>query len=194
MDLPAIRRLPAGEARLEHGLGVGSRAACNRRIDDLDARVLLFIDVEHGVEPFLLAAVGPPAEYLELAAGCTGCWRGGGFCGRRGGGGFCCGGGGGRRGGGGRFSRRCSGGRRGGGCGGRRGRRCGTTTGGQKHYYYCQEPKHLYPTRHWCPTFLGLTSVSLYTTKTGLETRSTSFPPTSIAIRHMRENTRRSEW
>src|SRR6266545_757658 len=170
MDLPAIRRLPAGEARLEHGLGVGSRAACNRRIDDLDARVLLFIDVEHGVEPFLLAAVGPPAEYLELAAGCTGCWRGGGFCGR------------------------CSGGRRGGGCGGRRSRRCGTTTGGQKHYYYCQEPKHLYPTRHWCPTFLGLTSVSLYTTKTGLETRSTSFPPTSIAIRHMRENTRRSEW
>src|SRR5438067_1731361 len=93
MNLPAIRRLPAGEARLEHGLGVGARAAGNRRIDDLNARVLLLIDVEHGVEPFLLAAVGPPAEDLEFAAGCSrrcggglshsgwrgGCWRGGGL-------------------------------------------------------------------------------------------------------------------
>src|SRR5204862_5450350 len=115
---------PTGEACLQHGLGVGSRAARNCCIDDLDARVLLLIDVKHSVETLLLAAVRPPAEDLELvAAGCSCCGRSGG----RGDGGGC--------------SRGCC-------------RWGGTATCDQEHSQDCEQTKHFCPTRHWCPAFL----------------------------------------
>jgi hypothetical protein len=84
MQLERVGRIAADQARGEHGLGVGARAAGHRGVDDFHARVRGTIDFEHGVQPVGFAAGRPPREDFKFLLRRRGLSGGGGLGGSRG--------------------------------------------------------------------------------------------------------------
>src|SRR4051794_26992425 len=69
MYLERVGRVVAFHAGLEHCLGLVATAARYRRVDQLYLGVERLVHIEQVVLAVGLAARGPPAEELELAAG-----------------------------------------------------------------------------------------------------------------------------
>jgi len=60
MTLPGIRGIASGESGGEDSLGVGTGAASHCCVDELDVRILLVPDGDHGFQTSSLTTTRPP--------------------------------------------------------------------------------------------------------------------------------------